>query len=77
MTFERIFMIIHFKSATQTMQTPKCTSCQLQMRLVGIEPHPFVSSVDLMTLECICGEVTTELQLCARDQTGPLTPRTQ
>jgi hypothetical protein len=30
------------------------------MRLVGIEPHPTLDLVELVTFECACGEVTAE-----------------
>ena len=42
------------------LQKTKCTSCKELMRLVGIEPHPTVDLVELVTFECACGAVTAE-----------------
>ncbi len=38
-----------------------CHICSSNMRLIGVEPHPFPNvSTDLFTYECICGELHTD-----------------
>jgi hypothetical protein len=59
-------MQISFLHSNIALQNVKCSNCDQTMRLVGIEPHPTVESVDLVTFECACGEVTAESRIAER-----------
>jgi len=38
-----------------------CHICSTNMRLIGVEPHPFPNvGADLFTYECVCGELHTD-----------------
>jgi hypothetical protein len=41
------------------LETRSCATCQMVMRLVGIEPHHLTNNEEIYTFECVgCGATT-------------------